>query len=60
MNGKWSVYWIVILFVALVIGPSFILTGPRRLTPGSNAPRVSIEPERLSDFRDAPASIPRP
>jgi len=56
MNGKWSIYLILFLFVALFLGPSLILQGPHRLVPGQAALHLSTEQEQLLDVRDAPNS----
>ena len=59
MNGKWSLCWIILLFVALFLGPSLILQGPRRLVAGQTALHLTTEQEALldvRDFRDAPIS----
>jgi len=56
MNGKWSMTLIVLLFVALLVGPSLIVRGPRKLVAGQSALHLTTEQEYLLDFRDAPNS----
>jgi hypothetical protein len=46
---RYSIFWIILLFIALVLGPSLILDGPHRLTPGQDSMRIVIGPERLLD-----------
>ena len=53
-----SLYWIILLFIALILGPSLILDGPRRLTPGQDSMRISIESERLLDALNSGAPAP--
>lgn len=47
--NRYSIVWIVLLFIALVLGPALILDGPRRLEPGDGSLRIAISSERLLD-----------
>ena len=55
---RYSIFWIILLFIALVIGPALILESPRRLEPGDGSLRISIASERLLDAPNSGTQAP--
>ncbi len=60
MNGKLSLYLIILLFTALFVGPSLLLQGPRKLHPGQSAIRLTVEQGRLLDSLNSGTPAQKP